>query len=158
MGLVGEPSLLGSICAACHGAQDTFRTRQLAANGSNRNAALAGTEKGTQVTIANGVKDDTLSILVVEYSFARLQLGFGLRFQALVSGDAQVEQPSRLGALAQQDLLRIIEGLAPQDAAEIQGFLAVRGRAAPGYRLGSRIDLDPSLAGGQPKDQGHLPS
>ena len=39
----------------------------------------------------NGVKDDALSILVVEYPVAGLQQGFGFRFQALVSGDSQVE-------------------------------------------------------------------
>jgi hypothetical protein len=83
---------------------------------ANRHTALADAEERAQVAVARRVKNDALAEFVMGDPFAGLELS--LYFHAPTSGDPQMEQASRLAAFAEQDLLRILVGLAPQNAAE----------------------------------------
>jgi hypothetical protein len=114
----------------------------LAANRANRHTALTDAEKRTQVAVACRIKNYALAEFVMGDPFAGLELS--LYFHAPTSGDPQMEQASRLAAFAEQDLLRIFVGLAPQNAAEREQAVAMRCRAAPLNRVGGGMKLDPS--------------
>ena len=105
------------LCAAIHGTQNALGTREFALQRCQRYSAFADAEEHTQIAVMRRVEDDPLAVLGVGDALAGLEQN--LCRHASPSGNPQVEQASGLGTLTQQDFLRVLVSLAPQDAAEV---------------------------------------
>jgi len=143
MCLVRQPRLACALSTAGHRPQYSLGSGKLAADRAYRNATLANAEKGTQVACARRIKDYALAEFVMGDPFAGLELSF--RSHAPTSGDPQVEQTSSLAAFTEQDLLRILVCLTPQNTTEREQVVAVRGRAAPLDGIRGGMKLDPAV-------------
>src|SRR6218665_3328105 len=76
--------------------------------------------------------------------------------QAPNSSNAELEQAGGFACAVQQNLLRILVGLAPQDATEIEPALAMWRGAQPVHRVGRFLHIEALVAHGQPEHQGRF--
>src|SRR5574337_1904896 len=151
MRLEGQPCPACSLRPSIDGAQDAFRACEFAPYRGHRNAALADAEEGAQVSVTRRVKNNALAELVMGDALAGLILG--RCFHAPTSGDPQVEQASCLAALAQKNLLGVLIGFAPQDAAEVELAAPVGRFTKPRDRIGCGLNPQPAVAERHPEDQ-----
>src|SRR5690606_9305913 len=110
----------------------------------------ANTEKRPQIAITREIENNTLTKLVMGNALPGLKCQ--LSRHAPPSGDPQMEQTCWPRTLAQQDFLRILVGLPPQDASQVD-LMAMRRLAHPAYLVGGRVHLDTVVATGQPEHQ-----
>lgn len=123
MGFVGKPGPARALRAAINATQNALGARNFPAHGNGGYTALPYTEERAQIPIACAVKYNTLTVLMVIDAFAWLELN--LCFHVLASRNPQMKQASGLAAVAEQDFLRILVCLAPEDAPEVDLILSM---------------------------------
>lgn len=64
-----------------------------------------------------------------------------------------MEETCGLATLAQQNFLRVLVGLTPEQAAKVELTAPVRCFAQPRHRIGGRLRLEPAISLWQPEDQ-----